>query len=301
MPGFRQRGFRLAEPTDPTFLIWAPRFSHRSAGVRALYRLCHHLNEAGFSAAMVTQPGRANSGWNTPEHTGPVGDAIVIYPEIASGNPLGAKRVVRWAMNTPGLLGGETHYAPDEMVFVYDAQKLEAVEKAVGHRLGPKRLMWVSVIDPDHIYPDPTVEKTLNVTFTHKGMALAERFPPPVRRTKRLEQHTPTMAALGDLLRRTKTLYSYDHYSNLLREAHISGCDIRVVDETGRWHDPRTCDCALNIVWEPNIETLYADRFRDGSFVARFVGELRTRWNVPGPGPKRTLRRMATKLLPGRG
>lgn len=269
--------------TDPVFLIWAPRFNHRSAGVRALYRLCHHLNEAGYRSAVVTKPGKAGSGWNTPEHAGPVGKAIVVYPEIVSGNPLGAKRVVRWVMNTPGLLGGETRYAADEEVFVYDPQKLEAVSRAIDRPLGPERVMWVSVVDPAHIYPDASVPKTIDVTFTNKGRALAERFPPPVPDTQRLEDLAPNQKALGRTLRRTRTVYSYDHYSNLLREAHISGCDIRVIDETGRWHDPRGCDCALNIIWEPGIEQVYAVRFGDSSFVEGFVRELRKRWDVPGP------------------
>lgn len=274
--------------TGPVFLIWAPRFSHRSAGVRALYRLCHHFNEAGYPAAMVTQPGKANSGWKTPEHVGPVGDAIVIYPEIVSGNPLGATRVVRWAMNTPGLLGGDTAYSEDEEVFVYDPQKLAAVSRAIGRPLGPERVMWVSVIDPRYIYPDPSVPKTIDITFTNKGRDLAERFPPPVADVRRLEDLAPNQKALGETLRRTRTVYSYDHYSNLLREAHISGCDIRVVDETGRWHDPRGCDCALNIIWEPGIEKVYAARFDDHGFVAGFVRELRKRWDVPAPSDEAT-------------
>lgn len=269
--------------TGPTFLISAPRFSHRSAGKRSLYRLCHHLNQAGFPSAIVTRRGKAESGWNTPAHAGAIGEAIVIYPEVVSGNPLGAKRVVRWVMNTPGLLGGDTAFSAEEEVFVYDPQKLDTVSRAVGRPLGPERVMWVSVIDPACIYPDPSVPRTIDITFTHKGRALAERFPPPVPGTLRLEDLAPDQKALGETLRRTRTVYSYDHYSNLLREAHISGCDIRTVDETGRWHDPRGCDCALNIIWEPGIETLYAARFHDNGFVAGFVRELRKRWDIAGP------------------
>ena len=69
----------------------------------------------------------------------------------------------------------------------------------------------------------------------------------------RLEDITPSMAALGDVLRRARTLYSYDHYSNLLREAVISGCEVRTISEDGHWHDPRTCSCASNIYWYPRM------------------------------------------------
>ena len=53
----------------PTFLIAAPNYTHKSAGVRALYRLCHHLNVAGYSAAVTPFPGvRIDNlpDWNTP-------------------------------------------------------------------------------------------------------------------------------------------------------------------------------------------------------------------------------------------
>ena len=37
------------------------------------------------------------------------------------------------------------------------------------------------------------------------------------------------MASLGDVLRRTRTLYSYDHKSTILKEAVICGCRVLVV------------------------------------------------------------------------
>jgi hypothetical protein len=53
-----------------------------------------------------------------PAISGAVGDAIAIYPEVVPATPFGARRVVRWALNNPGLLGGETRFADDEMVRV---------------------------------------------------------------------------------------------------------------------------------------------------------------------------------------
>ena len=46
------------------------------------------------------------------------------------------------------------------------------------------------------------------------------------------------MASLGDVLRRTRTLYSYDHKSTILKEAVICGCRVLVVHEDGRLLDP---------------------------------------------------------------
>jgi len=269
------------------FLIWAPRYSHRSSGVRALYRLCHHLNQRGYPSAMIPVGRRGmRTGWDTPRHHGPVNDSIVVYPEVVSGNPLGGRRVIRWALNDPGLLGGDTSYAGDEMVFLYDPQRLASVSRAAGRTLDDRRVLRLGLVDPAHIYPDPAIAKTIDCSFTHKGRALHERYPLPADAgIVPLEDVTPTMAALGDVLRRTRTLYSYDHYSNLLREAAISGCAVRVIGEDGAWHDPRTCDCPSNIVWDADLHETYAARFHDSSFVAPFIEELRTRWDIPEPRP----------------
>ena len=159
-----------------TFLVWAPPYTHRSSGVRALFRLCHHLNQAGYPSAMVAEPGDALPEWNTPLHSGPVGDSIVIYPEIVSGNPLGARRVIRWALNNPGLLGGDTTYPDEEMVFVYDVQRLAIVNRAVRVPLTQERILWVGLVDPAHIYLDPAVPKTIDCSFTYKGRELREKF-----------------------------------------------------------------------------------------------------------------------------
>jgi hypothetical protein len=284
------------------FVIWAPEYTHRSSGVRALYRLCHHLNRAGYPSAVLVDPDHRREpedpmpGWDVPLHEGPPGGSIVVYPEIVSGNPLGARRVVRWALNTPGLLGGDTRYDDAEMVFVYDPHKLSAVAPATSERLGPERVLWLGLVDPASVYPDPTLPRTMDCSFTYKGRDLCGRFPLPesdLGEIVALEQITPTMESLGDALRQTRVFYSYDHYSNALREAAVCGCEVRVVGADGVWHDPRTCDCSLNIWWYPDLLETYAARFHDSAFVERFVTELRTRWAVPRPGLLWRLRRRA--------
>ena len=268
--------------TPPVFLIHAPPDTHRSSGVRALYRLCHHLNTCGYRTARVTGPGEPLPNWTTPIHAGPVGRSIVIYPEVVSGNPLKARKVVRWVLNNPGLLGGDATYPDDEMVFVYDRQRLPIVNRAVSAPLGPQRILWVGLVDPQHIYPNPRIPKTIDCSFTHKGHALRDRYPLPAANVQPLESLTPTLAALGDTLRRTRTLYSYDHYSNVLREAAICGCAVRVLDAAGNWHDPQLCACPNNIQWHPAFRETYATHFHDHAFVAGFIRELETRWSIPG-------------------
>jgi hypothetical protein len=292
----RRLGFRRQGRSHPLFVIWAPQYTHRSSGVRALYRLCHHLNRAGYPSTVLVhhfhrgEPDEpVPSGWDAPLHEGPLDDSIVVYPEIVTGNVLGARRVVRWALNTPGLLGGETRYDDEEMVFVYDPNRLADVAPASSESLGPERVLWLGLVDPAFIYPDPAVPRTMDCSFTYKGRDLSRLFALPesdLGEIVALEDITPTFASLGDALRRTRVFYSYDHYSNALREAAVCGCEVRVVGADGVWHDPRSCDCALNIWWYPDLLGTYAARFHDSSFVERFVQELGTRWDVPRPDPR---------------
>jgi hypothetical protein len=268
----------------PRFLIVTPDFTHRSAGIRALFRLCHHLNQSGYLSAVIPLPGHTiknHSPWNVFGYKGSVGHAIVVYPEIVSGNPYKAAKVVRWVLNDPGLLGGEKHYDDNEVVFVYDPNKIEIANKAIRKPIGAERVLWIGVVDPEIIFPDAETEKIYDCSFTKKGHALAKKFPlDHSSGIKRLEELTPDYASLGDVLRKTKTLYSYDHYSNILREAHICGCEVKVINEKGVWHDPMQCNCKLNIVWDPNIKEIYKTQFYDSTIVENFIDQLPASWSV---------------------
>ena len=44
---------------------------------------------------------------------------VVIYPEATNGNPLKAKHVVRWILNTPGVCGGDGVYETTDHIFLY--------------------------------------------------------------------------------------------------------------------------------------------------------------------------------------
>ncbi|WP_156311819.1 hypothetical protein [Methylobacterium platani] len=233
---------------------------------------------------MLAGEGDSAHEWNAPLHAGQIDDAIVVYPEIVAGNPCNARRVIRWALNEPGLLGGDASYAEEEMVFVYDPQKLGVVSRAVGQPLGPRRVLWLGLVDPAHIYPSIAFERTMNCSFTNKGFGLHKRFPRhPDEGIVPIEDITPTMASLGDVLRRTRILYSYDHYSNILREAVICGCNVLVIDENGNWHDPQTCGCKKNILWHEGFRQNYAYQFHNRKFVKSFIAEIRTKWIVPAP------------------
>ena len=275
---------RFLSSGEAQFLIVAPSFTHRSAGVRALFRLCHHLNRSGYPSAIIPIPGQSiddYSPWFVYGYKGEIDNTIVIYPEIISGNPYEVTKVVRWVLNEPGLLGGERKYADNEVVFVYDPQKIDITNTAIKTPIGQDRVLWVGVVDPDIIYPDSSIEKVIDCSFCNKGYSLSLKFPlDPSMGVHRLEDLTPDAHSLGDVLRRTRRLYSYDHYSNILREAAICGCEVLVIDSEGRWHDPEHCECKLNTVWVPDFRKTYKSQFHDSRVVLPFISQLQSSWSV---------------------
>jgi len=98
--------------------IYSPGYHSAVGGIIALHKLCHLMNEMGINASLWLIDGTTNPGWNTPVLYD-FDFNVVIYPEIIVGNPLMAKKVVRWCLNTPGRLGGPVQYPPDDIVFYF--------------------------------------------------------------------------------------------------------------------------------------------------------------------------------------
>lgn len=252
--------------------------------MRALYRLCHLLNESGYRAAMgpprAYRPGRAP--WRNPVwwSTAAPEDAIVVYPEIIPGNPLRAKRVVRWCLNYPGLLAGDATFAKGELVLAWDARMLDRVSAAAGVTLDASHVLAVPTIDPEFIYPDPAMAKDIDCFFVYKGKKVRERFVlPNERELVCIDEHAPTLRDLGNLLRRTRRLYSYDHATLLFHEAWICGCELIQVHADGTLTDPRQClseqfACAEDVTttWPaPDFVQRYAACWTDPAPARRFA------------------------------
>lgn len=110
------------------YYVCAPDYVDTSSGIRVLHYLCHSLNKIGQEAYVLT---RATSPrLDTPSLTTAMAERhkalgrepIVVYPEITSGNPLGAKMVVRLLLNKPGFFLGDTSktFGEGDLVYCYD-------------------------------------------------------------------------------------------------------------------------------------------------------------------------------------
>ena len=130
------------------FLIYAPRYDEMAGGPIVLHKLCDKLNDMGHTA-LIWPMGRPRFTWTTSHrfpfeavtHYGSmlyrakfvtrldyrtpiaqpsdVADSIVIYPEIVSGNPLNAKRYVRWFLHRPGFHFRRFKFKKNDLFFYY--------------------------------------------------------------------------------------------------------------------------------------------------------------------------------------
>lgn len=109
------------------YYVWAPSYTHISAGVRALHLLVHALNEAGERAYLWPDNPvgyAADPELNTPVITQHpewqnfyANNFIAVYPDIVSGNPLSAANVVRYLLAPRGAYGGDKKFGPDDNVW----------------------------------------------------------------------------------------------------------------------------------------------------------------------------------------
>jgi hypothetical protein len=260
----------------PEILLYAPQYTHRSSGARAIYHLCTLLNRVGVHAAIVPiYPFDTQPLVKVPICTNPPANSVAIYPEIIVGNPLRAGTVIRWALNIPGRLGGDGKYAEHDLIFAFEDRMRPYVAEAVGcseHRIGVLR---IPVINPEYIYPGSDTQRTLELRYTNRGHRLRRKFKlPDDDNIEDIEFHAQSYWHLGHSLRSTKTLYSYQHASIILKEAIISGCEVLVMHEDGVLRDPRTCGCVYNQDFTDGFERNYVAEYNDVRHVLPLIARL---------------------------
>lgn len=187
------------------YIIVTPPYSHKSAGIRALHILQNELVRRGYDAITT------NVAYNVTK------DDIAVYPEVVKGNPLKAKRVIRWVLNTPGLLGGDKEYDPMEKIITWDIDYYPDVP-----------VLRVPVIEP--FFCNQHLERIRDCVWVGKGRNLALH---PYNCVSITYQWPATRRELAVLLNNTKTLYTYDSCTCLVTEAVLCGCEVKIVTPSG--------------------------------------------------------------------
>jgi hypothetical protein len=226
-------------PTETIpYLIVAPKYTDKSAGVRVLHLLCHALNRMGQRAYITIYPqlvmDRGQESHICPDLCTPLmtqeildyyedrGRApIVVYPETIN-NPLRASRVVRYVLNYPGLLGGAKTYPANEIIYAYSRRIAKTMN------VGEERVLFLPVSDPTIFSPPLQETKRSGTCFYaskyrdfHKGKLFPvtdDSFEITVNRPDSL-----TKPQIAELFRRSELFYTYEDTA-LAIEAGLCGC-----------------------------------------------------------------------------
>jgi O-antigen biosynthesis protein len=222
------------------YLIWSYDYSHATGGVKVLHRLCHELNEAGQEAYVSGSP---NPEWNTPQsdpfpttdeaHHWVAGDWIAIYPEVVSGNPWNAPRVVRYVLNHPGKLGGDKTYDPSEIVYVY-----HPIFDDVG--AGPDRILTLPTVELE-IYQNRHLPRSGALYYVGKGRRTRD-LPGAVEITPELRADREALAAA---LNQADVLYTFDGMTGMSDIARLCGCPVILIPDPGE--QPRRATAWIGI------------------------------------------------------
>jgi len=222
------RSLALARQREVRPYVFAGLAYHSaSAGVRAWHRIIHELNRRGMVAFSLED---TNPDWDERRitHLGywivrALEDPIVVYPEVVSGNPLRAGRVVRFVGNTPGYLGGDAEFADTELVFTWSKQFYDT-----------DRILMVDTIESELFNDVDLPEKDTDCAYVGKAeFRGVEELPETFEMTHitRFPYWPSAREELAALLRRTRTLYTYDDCTMIIDEALLCGCEVILLPE----------------------------------------------------------------------
>jgi len=195
------------------YIIVAPPYQHTSAGIRVLYDLQKWLILAGFDALVCT--------WFSGYPVESFSEDIVIYPEVAPGNILKTKRIVRYILNVPGKLGyGEKTYAQHELLVAYNNELAPFADGFV---------LQVPSTEPFFYPGDGPRDK--DAMYVGKGRNLGLHPTSCVEITKNFPANRMQVA---EFLRTVDTFYTYDDFTILLHEAILCGCKVMLINPLGQ-------------------------------------------------------------------
>lgn len=215
--------------TRPYYIV-TPGYDHRSSGIRTLHLLCHALNESGQVAQLMGamppgQPFYRHPNLNTPvAYSTEFADPIVVYPDTIRGNPLNAKRVVRYFMAERGAYFEDAPIGDKDMVW----GGLEGIAENV---------LRIPCSDLSIFYNDNSPRSGSCFYSLKYDRILKHPLLPITDGMTRLEGN---LEQLADILRRSDRCYLYE-VTNVMTEAALCGCPVTLIRTPFFNHIDKTC------------------------------------------------------------
>ncbi len=236
------RATRAGQPKTIPYVVWAPPYDPSTGGPKVMHWFVNELNRLGYEAyaAWIPRSVRVNPLWDEP--TDYPDDFIAVYPDTQYGNPLGAARVARWALNVPGRLpmiaqhgrgilplplGSDWGDEPTDLIFPF----------ARGYNvwgLPEERILYVPIQEVDD-YEDRGLPRSGRMFYVGKG-ADTPRIPETEGLPELDKETTHDRKRLAGTLNRIELLYTYDTQTGITDIARLCGCPVVLIpnDHTTR-------------------------------------------------------------------
>lgn len=234
--------------------IYAPDFDENSGGAVVIHRLCHLINQTethkaflvprkferfeffSFKAFLVScksllssivkrrfKKVKSKRDWDTPVDYRPFikDDSIVVYSEMAFGNPLRARNVVRWFLHQPGHFHNAFHFGRGELYFRY-ASNIKPFEYCYSKMSSDELRVVYYPLDK---YNDENLPiKSGTCHLIRKG-----GFKEKVHPTDSIQIDGMTHNEIARIFRQSERFISYDDYTAYSTFAALCGCESIVV------------------------------------------------------------------------
>jgi hypothetical protein len=230
------------------FIVLAPAFRANSAGIRVLHTLCNELNAGGRTAYLMFYRFRAGS--TDIDVYVPDGDAdycklytctprlpacsdierfrdlidaaYVIYPEVVAGNPLNARRVVRYVLNSPAANGYPMREDKKDYIVAFSGD----------YWPNPHSIATMMFEEP--LFNDensrPAMERTMDCTYIGKGATFGDCF--RIQGSVLIERNWPAdKESLSIMLRNTRYFYTWD----LNSQTNLDALNCGAIPVAVRW------------------------------------------------------------------
>jgi hypothetical protein len=232
---------RLGE--NKSFIIYSPEYSEQWGGVLVLHKLAKILAEKhnvyitstktlNNSKAQLIDTISAKRLIDLENLIDNEIEYIVVYPEVVFGNPLNAKKVIRWILYNPGLNGGDVQFNESELIFTYSKYFVKDTQ----YKDAPVLFTFESKVD---LFFDKGEERVTNCYMIKKG---ANKYPQINQLYKHIQQgvrldnilnQSGLDNNLNNIFNQSEYFLSYDSASYHSLQAAMSGCVSIVVPDEG--------------------------------------------------------------------
>lgn len=193
------------------YVIVSPDYNPVSGGIKVMWALYGYLLSKGVEVYMNKRPEV---------------DCIAIYPEILHGNPVNTRYVVRYILNTPGVMGavgadgtftpGPTEFPATDMQYFFS-------QMFSRDQVHDNKLLFLPAIDL-HTFKNTNQGKRDKVCYL-VGKGQNKNIHPhdaiPLSRQFALNQ-----GALAELLNECRVMYCYDDLTAMMECARLCGCPV---------------------------------------------------------------------------